>query len=45
MGFCIGDFKRANGTNMELLMELSKKKEEADQRLLEYYSEWDELQE
>ncbi|MCR5544057.1 MAG: ABC-F family ATP-binding cassette domain-containing protein [Eubacterium sp.] len=35
----------ANGTNMELLMELSKKKEEADQRLLEYYSEWDELQE
>ena len=35
----------ANGTNMELLMELSKKKEEADQRLLEYYSDWDELQE
>ncbi len=35
----------ANGTNVELLLELSKKKEEADKSLEALYEEWDQLQE
>ena len=34
----------ANGTNMELLMELSSKKEEIEATLEKLYSEWEELQ-
>lgn len=34
----------ANGTNMELLLELSKKTEELNTRLEEYYAEWETLQ-
>ncbi len=34
----------ANGTNMELLMELSSKKEEIEAALEKLYSEWEELQ-
>ena len=34
----------ANGTNVELLLELSKKKEEAEAKLEELYTEWEELQ-
>ena len=35
----------SNGTNASLLVELSAKKEELDNKLLELYSEWDELSE
>ncbi|MBR3042707.1 MAG: hypothetical protein IKH94_08540, partial [Eubacterium sp.] len=34
----------ANGTNASLLMELSQKKEELEEKLLELYSHWEELQ-
>ncbi len=35
----------ANGTNVSLLLETSKKKEEAEAKLEELYAEWEELQE
>ena len=35
----------ANGTNVSLLLETSKKKEEAEAKLEELYTEWEELQE
>ena len=34
----------ANGTNASLLMELSQKKEELEEKLLELYAHWEELQ-
>jgi hypothetical protein len=35
----------ANGSNMEKLMDLTKKKDELDQKLTSYMQEWEELEE